>query len=272
MNAGKLGLLSVGLIFSLAACDLLPGGGPTISSFTATPSTVMPGDSSVLTWSVDSSATSISISGGVGDVTSDSDDSVTVTPTATTTYTLTAKSADGTSTKQATVTVSGGPDSGGPIGGNPESAPEGTFGVSTSASGPFDNDTGDQGPITGDDDERIISVAAGSTFYAQVDYTDPDGIASIDIILQNGSPDGLRGPLSSTPRGGFTLGEPTGCDLSSSPTEVTCVYPITVEAGTVDISELDGAGGEFAYVFRTNVADSLGNAVLGSERGYVNIN
>ena len=272
MNAGKLGLLSVGLIFSLAACDLLPGGGPTISSFTATPSTIMSGDSSTLTWSVDS-PTSISISGGVGDVTNDA--SATVTPSMTTEYTLTATSATGTSTRKTTVTVSGGSDSGGGGGtgsGDPASAPEGDFGVSTSTSGTFYNDTGDQGPITGDDDTRVISVAAGSTFYAQVDYTDPDGIASINIILQNGSPDGLRGPLSSTPRGGFTVGEPTGCDLSSSPTEVTCVYPITVEAGTVDISELDGAGSEFAYVFRANVYDSLSNSVLGSERGYVNVN
>ncbi len=269
MNAGKLGLLSVGLIFSLAACDLLPGGGPTISSFTATPSTIMPGDSSTLTWSVDS-PTSISISGGVGDVTNDT--SATVTPSMTTEYTLTATSTEGTSTRKTTVTVGGGGSSGGDGGGtgsgDPASAPEGTFGVSTSASGPFDNDTGDQGPITGDDDERIISVAAGSTFYAQVDYTDPDGIQSIDIFLANSSPEGLRKVL---PSGGFTVGEPTDCDLSSSPTEVTCVYPITVEAGTVDISELDGAGSEFAYVFRAFVKDTASNSVLGSERGYVNI-
>ena len=78
MNAGKLGLLSVGLMLSLTACDLLTGGGPTINSFTANPLqrscrvTVRN-----LAWSVDSSATSISISGGspvIGNVTSDSDD------------------------------------------------------------------------------------------------------------------------------------------------------------------------------------------------------
>ncbi len=271
MNAGKLGLLSVGLMFGLSACSLLGSSGPAITSFAANPAVITSGQSSVLTWNVDSSATSISISGGVGDVTNDSDDSVTVMPTVTTTYTLTATNASGTSTRTATVTVSNGPGSGGNNGGgDPMSLPEGTFGVGTSTSGTFTNDA--DGGISSDDDDRIISVAAGSTFYAQVDYSDPDGIASIAINLVNSSPEGIKGPLPVTlPSGGFTIGEPTGCDLSSSPTAVTCVYPITVEAGTVDISELAGAGNEFAYVFRANVTDGAGNAVLGSERGYVNI-
>ena len=209
MNAGKLGLLSVGLALSLAACNLLPGGGSTITSFSANPSTIMPGDSSTLTWNVASSATSISIS-GVGDVTNQT--SVTVTPTTTTEYTLTATGSEGTSTKSTTVTVSGGTGSGGLPGGGGDStsAPKGDFSVSTSATGTFYNDAGADGLINSDSDPRIISVNAGDTFYAKVDYTDPDGISSIEIILQNGSPPDLRGPLSSTPRGGFTLGEPTG--------------------------------------------------------------
>ena len=275
MNVGKLGLLSVGLTLSLAACNILGGGGPTITSFSATPQTIMSGDSAVLRWQVDQSATSISISGGspaIGNVTNQT--SVTVTPTATTEYTLTATSPEGTSTKSTTVTLSGGTGSGGPGdggGGNtgdPTSLPEGDFGVSTSATGTFYNDTGDQGNITSDSDPRIIDVTDGSTFYAQVDYSDPDGISSINIFLANSSPEGLRKAL---PSGGFTAGEPTGCDLSSSPTEVTCVYPITVDAGTVDISELMGAGSEFAYVFRAQVTDGAGNKALGQERGYVNI-
>ena len=275
MNVGKLGLLSVGLTLSLAACNILGGGGPTITSFSATPQTIMSGDSAVLRWQVDQSATSISISGGspaIGNVTNQT--SVTVTPTATTEYTLTATGPEGTSTKSTTVTLSGGDTGSGGTPGvpsDPTSLPEGDFGVSASATGTFENDTGPDGLINSDSDPRIIDVSAPGTFYAQVDYTDPDGISSIEIILQNGSPPDLRGSLSSTPRGGFTLGEPTGCDLSTSPTEVTCVYPITVDAGTVDISELDGAGSEFAYVFRAKVTDSQGNAVFGGERGYVNI-
>ena len=270
MNAGKLGLLSVGLTLSLAACGILGGNGPAITSFSATPPTIMPGGSSTLTWQVDSSATKLSIS-GVGDVTNQT--STTVTPTTTTPYTLTATGPEGTSTRSTTVTVSGGTDSGGTPGvpSDPTSLPEGDFGVSASATGTFENDTGPDGLINSDSDPRIIDVSAPGTFYAQVDYTDPDGISSIDIILQNGSPTDLRGPLSSTPRGGFTLGEPTGCDLSTNPTQVTCVYPITVAAGTVDISELQDAGSEFAYVFRANVTDGQGNSVFGTERGYVNI-
>ncbi len=276
MNAGKLGLLSVGLMLSLTACDLLGGGGPSITSFTATPSTIMAGSSSVLAWSVSGTPTSISISGGVGDVTGDV--SATVTPTTTTTYTLTATNAAGTKTETTTVTVggdsgsggggSGGGDGGDGNGGDPGSAPEGTFGVSATATGTFSSDQTGEGRITNDGDGRIIDVAAGGTFYAQVKYSDPDGIASIAINLVNSSPEGLKGPL---PAGGFTQGTPTGCNLGSTPTEVTCVYPITVDAGTVDISELDGAGSEFAYVFRANVTDTLGNSVLGQARGYVNI-
>ena len=271
MNAGKLGLLSVGLTLSLAACGILGGNGPAITSFSANPPTIMAGGSSTLTWQVDSSATSISISGGVGTVTNQT--SATVTPTTTTQYTLTATGPEGTSTKSTMVTVSGGTGSGGgtDIPSDPTSLPEGDFGVSTSATGTFENDAGPDGLINSDSDPRIIDVSAPGTFYAQVDYTDPDGISSIDIILQNGSPADLRGPLSSTPRGGFTLGEPTGCDLSTNPTQVTCVYPITVAAGTVDISQLQDAGSEFAYVFRATVTDSQGNSVFGTERGYVNI-
>ena len=273
MNAGKLGLLSVGLMFGLSACNLLGSSGPAITSFAANPAVITSGQSSVLTWNVDSSATSISISGGVGDVTNDSDNSATVMPTVTTDYTLTATNASGTSTKTATVTISNGPDSGGNNGGgNPASAPMGTFGVSTDATGTFSNDQGDAGPITSDDDERIIDVTPGSTFYAQVDYSDPDGIASVSIQLRNSSPDGLAGPL---PAGGFTVGEPTGdCNVGSA-TAITCVYPITVDPTVVDISQLPGAGSEFAYVFRADVTDTLGNSALntasGQNRGYVNI-
>ncbi len=269
MNAGKLGLLSVGLTLSLAACGILGGNGPAITSFSATPPTIMPGGSSTLTWQVDSSATKLSIS-GVGDVTNQT--STTVTPTTTTPYTLTATGPEGTSTKSTTVTVSGDTSSGGPGGGgggstgDPASAPTGTFGVSTSTSGDFQSDA--DGSISSDSDPRIISVAPGSTFYAQVDYTDPDGIANVTIRLRNSSPEGLSGPL---PAGGFTVGEPTGdCNVGSA-TTVTCVYPITVDSTVVDISQLEGAGSEFAYVFRAEVTDTLGNAVIGQERGYVNI-
>ena len=71
-------------------------------------------------------------------------------------------------------------------------------------------------------------------------------------------------------QGFFTLGTPTGtCNLPNNPISVTCVYPITVANDAANIDELDNAGGEFAYVFRTKVTDSAGNVSDEAIRGYV---
>jgi hypothetical protein len=85
----------------LVALKELPSG-PTISSFTAAPTSVFPGQSSTLSWNV-SNATSVSIDNGIGDVSASG--STSVTPAATATYTLTATNNDGTTTATATVTV-----------------------------------------------------------------------------------------------------------------------------------------------------------------------
>ena len=272
MKASKLGLLSGALVLGLASCDLISPGpdGPTISSFTASPAVVAAGDTTTLSWTVDSTATRISISPGIGTVTGTSVETPELS--ATTEYTLTATDAEGgSSTRTTTVTIED-TDTGGPIIDPPVGdAPTGTFGVSETADGTFTSDAGEN--ITDNGDERIISVSPGETFYAEVAYADSDGIADINLLLVNRLPEGLRGELSSTPQGGFTVGEPTGdCDLASTPTTVTCVYPITVAPGTVDIEELDGAGGEFAYVFRVEVIDTTGAGEGDiSTRGYVNI-
>ncbi len=267
MRLVKSGLLSVAIILGLAACEEIvpppPGGGaPTISSFTASPNPIQSGGSSMLSWEV-SGATSLSISPDVGTVTGQS--SVSVSPMTTTDYTLTATNANDSVQDTTTVTVSDG--NGG--GGNGE-APQGTFGVSISPSGPFSNDLGEG--ITDPSDIRAISVSAGSSFYAQVDYADPDGITGATIRLVNSSPEGLSGDLSTDADvGGFTLvGEPTGdCDFASAPTSVTCVHEISVASGTVNIDELEEAGNEFAYVFRTYVTDTAGNTSAQPIRGYV---
>lgn len=73
---------------------------PVITSFTATPSRISSGQSSVLSWNV-SNASSTSIS-GIGTVASTS---ITVSPAVTTTYTLSAVNPSGTSTHTAVVTV-----------------------------------------------------------------------------------------------------------------------------------------------------------------------
>jgi hypothetical protein len=75
--------------------------GPAIGSFAATPSSISLGASTLLAWSV-TGADSLSIDKGVGVVTGTS---ISVTPAATTTYRLTAINSVGTTTADATVTV-----------------------------------------------------------------------------------------------------------------------------------------------------------------------
>ena len=78
---------------------------PTIS-FSATPSNIAAGQSSLLVWNT-TNATSVTIDNGVGS--QPVSGSVTVNPVTTTTYTLTANGPGGTLTSQATVTVSNRP-------------------------------------------------------------------------------------------------------------------------------------------------------------------
>lgn len=83
-----------------------PGGTPpSISGFRASPVSIAPGQSSVLSWAV-TGADSLGLDHGIGAVTGSSR---TVTPSATTTYTLTATNTVGSRTAQATVTVAGTP-------------------------------------------------------------------------------------------------------------------------------------------------------------------
>ncbi|MGA3045047.1 MAG: hypothetical protein ABSD67_00365 [Terracidiphilus sp.] len=81
----------------------VPVSAPTITSFTAIPTSINSGSSSTLSW-VTNGATSIAITPGAFTSTSASG-STTVSPTATTTYTLTATNAGGSTTATATVTV-----------------------------------------------------------------------------------------------------------------------------------------------------------------------
>ena len=76
---------------------------PTISSFTANPTGITSGFSSMLSW-VTTGATSIAITPGTFTSTS-ANGATSISPTATTTYTLTATNAAGSSTSTATVTV-----------------------------------------------------------------------------------------------------------------------------------------------------------------------
>ena len=97
-----------GPAFATATVTVTGGGTqtPTITSFTAKPATIQPGQSSTLSWNV-ANATSISIDNGIGTVSATG--TLAVSPAATTTYKLTTTGSGGTNTQTATVTVSAPP-------------------------------------------------------------------------------------------------------------------------------------------------------------------
>jgi hypothetical protein len=80
------------------------GSAPTITSFTAAPTSINSGASSTLSWAA-TGATSVAITPGAFTATTASG-ATTVSPTATTTYTLTATNSAGSTTSTLTVTVS----------------------------------------------------------------------------------------------------------------------------------------------------------------------
>ncbi len=93
---------------------------PTISSFTASPTSITQGSGSTLSWAT-TGATGIAITPGTFTSTSGSGSTM-VNPTATTTYTLTASNAAGSNTAMAQVTV----NAGGPLKITTTSCPGGT--------------------------------------------------------------------------------------------------------------------------------------------------
>jgi hypothetical protein len=260
---------------TLAGCDIFGGPGegggpPEILSFTASPARIStPGESVTLMWTVTGAVTGLELE-GVGNV---SGSSTTVNPTATTVYTLTARNSSGEDRETTTVVVDSTepPVTPPPPPGNDTTPPSGDFGVSRGADGPFSSDRGQD--ITTPDDPRVVALEPGDTFYARVAYSDPSGIAGIRVRLNNRSPVGLAGDLQQgTSVGGFTLvGTVGSCDLAARPTSVTCVYEIEVGDDVVNIDQLEGAGSEFAYVFRTYVTDTLGNESNTPPRGYVTV-
>ena len=116
LNSSGLDLSALVVILILFACVGLVGCGstssssppgkgsaPTITSFTADPTSVNSGTSSTLSWTA-AGATSIAITPGTFTSASASG-STSMSPTATTTYTLTATNAAGSTTSTLTVTV-----------------------------------------------------------------------------------------------------------------------------------------------------------------------
>jgi hypothetical protein len=96
-------------LFACSSSSSTTGNAPTITAFTASPTTLPDGGGSVtLAWSV-TGASTLSISNGVGAVTPATSGSTRVTLSTTTTFTLTATAPGGTSTATANVTVGGAP-------------------------------------------------------------------------------------------------------------------------------------------------------------------
>ena len=256
------------LLATLAGCGggTDDGGGaapPQITSFSASPMSISTaGEAVTLSWVV-LGATSLTIDQEVGAVTGTN---VVVNPMATTIYTLTASNGSISVSDTATVTLDE------PVPPPPPPnidtvPPTGTFGVSSDQE-VFFNDA--DGPITSPDDERVVQVEPGGTFYAQAAYDDPSGVAGIEIFLANREPEGLMANLVEGQEvNGFTLvGEVNGCNLSSVQISVTCVYQIDV-GDISNIDELPGAGNEFAYVLRARVSDTATNELDTPPRGYV---
>jgi DNA-binding beta-propeller fold protein YncE len=79
-----------------------PPPAPVITSFTVKPTTIVSGQSAVLSWATSGTVASLSIDQGVGAVTGTS---TSVSPTATTTYTLTASNSGGSASKSVSITV-----------------------------------------------------------------------------------------------------------------------------------------------------------------------
>jgi hypothetical protein len=94
------------IIVSGTSTPPTPTSLPVINYFTANPTNIYAGDSSLLSWNV-SNATSVNIDHGVGTV--GSSGSTLVLPATSTTYTLTATNTAGWYSKSATVSVSGVP-------------------------------------------------------------------------------------------------------------------------------------------------------------------
>ncbi len=84
-----------------------PPAAPTVSQFTAEPSSIQRGQSSTLRWEVSGAVTSVAINQGVGTVQSTGNSRV--SPSDSTTYTLTATGPGGSTTSSATVNVSAPP-------------------------------------------------------------------------------------------------------------------------------------------------------------------
>ena len=173
----------------ISACGGSGGGNqsaPT-ATLTASPTTVMAGQSATLTWTT-MNATGASIDNGIGAVTPVSGGTVKVTPATTTTYTISATGSGGTATAKATVTVEGPPTA--TLTASPTSITSGqtatlTWTTTNSTSASIDNGIGAVTPVSG----GSVTVEPSKTTTYTITATGPSGNATAQatVSVQPGS-------------------------------------------------------------------------------------
>ncbi len=154
-------------------------GTPSISSFSASPTTIARGGSSTLSWGVVTNADSVSIDTGVGGVATPGSRSV--SPVNTTTYTLTAHCGASVTTRQVTVVV---------LAPTPTSSPQDTTGPTITAITPSTTKFYRSGGCN----PWSVTVTAN--------VSDLSGVASVQLWYRLGSSGSYTGPLNMNPTGG----------------------------------------------------------------------
>lgn len=135
----------------------------------------------------------------------------------------------------------------------PSPDPQGTISISADNATFITSTSGEPNPVT---------VPAGSTFYLQLAFADPDGISSAQVQLRNSS------NIGALPTGPFTiLSNDCETAVESAPTDLTCTVEVAVAPDTQDIQQ----PGETAYAFRPLVTDTAGNGGLAFSWAYLNV-
>lgn len=196
---------------------------PVMTSFTATPSTIVPGGSSVLSWT-STGAADVLLEPGIGP--SPANGSVTVTPSATTTYTATAYTANGVGSAPLTTTVTVGPAS--------MKVPV----VSNVRASQLPDGTGD---VRIDYD---LEVPAGATTASTSLLISPDGGQTFPIVPAAGA---LVGDAGAAIAAGARV---IGWKASQTLPKVDAFYVAAVEA------RIDGTSRGVSAPFRINLQNS----------------
>lgn len=160
---------------------IIPAAG--IGGFTATPATIVSGNSSTLAWTGVTGATTCAIDNGVGTVAC-TNASVSVSPTSNTTYTFTATGPGGARTATAPVTVTPAPAHIGSFGGSPSTIVAGNSatlawtGIAGATTCSIDNGVGTVSCADGN-----VSVSPTSNTTYTLTATGPGGAATATAVI-----------------------------------------------------------------------------------------